>query len=116
RGNDCHKTGDQAEDGRSRAGVSSLTPQLSSLPHPHRDTLSVRPLEQRDEILAADAEPVSDIGRNDGSVAAELLQGAGKALQRLARVVSIPLNGLDVTPGRCQAKRRRDIGPAGQPG
>ena len=57
----------------------------------NRDPLLVRPLQERNEKLTADTEPISHLGRNDGPVPAQILEHAGELLQCFPGVVAVAL-------------------------
>ena len=87
-----------AEDGAAPESVSrrlSGNAEPPSVTDADRKAFPVRPFEQRDEILAADAQPLPHHRGDDVGVPAELGERLDEAVERRAGVVAIPFHRLD---------------------
>lgn len=76
---------------------------------PHRDPLPVSPLQQRDEVLPADAQPLANICRLNGALTAEIVEDPGELLQGFTGIVPVALHCLNPAACRRQPEERLQI-------
>ena len=74
-----------------------------------RDSLPIGPLQERDEILPTDAQPLPDICRLDGSLPAEIVEYPGELLQSFSGIVPVALHCLNPPACRGQPEERLQI-------
>src|SRR6266545_4179814 len=82
--------------------AASLRPagQPSDFTRADGDAAGVCPLEQRDQVLAADAETLADSGRLNVAGASDFTHGFGELVERLDGVISVALYRFD-QPATC---------------
>ena len=76
---------------------------------PHRDSLPIGPLQQRDEILPADAQPLPDICWLNGALTAEIVEHPGELLQGFTGIVPVALHCLNPPACRGQPEERLQV-------
>src|SRR5215207_6704714 len=89
-------------------GVSSV-PKPPSLADPLGYSLRISPLQERNHVLPADAEAVSDRPWRDYTLASELAQGRGEPLERCPCVVALAAHGLHAPAACCETQDGCDI-------
>src|SRR6266540_3475549 len=89
--------------------AASLRPagQPSDFTRADGDAAGICPLEQRDQVLAADAEALADGGRLNVAGASNFTYGLGELVERLGGVISVALDRFDqpATRGKSQCGR-----------
>src|ERR1041385_6305945 len=81
----------------------------SRLAGAHGDAPGIGPLEQRNEVLTADTQPLAHRGRLDLTGASDLPDGRGKSVERFDSVISVALDRFDQPATRGQAECRHHV-------
>src|SRR4051794_9356313 len=84
-------------------------PQAPPLSHPHSYSLSISPLEQRNEVLPGNAEPLTDCRGDNLTFPPQLVQYRRELVQRLPSVVTVSLHCLDLPAGGSEPQNCKHI-------